>query len=384
MDFGASQFHTHHSKSIRTYVNLLKNKNHRCRVLIPFGSELSEKELGVKPKKILFTFTHAAKFNIRFPSRIFNSALNKFFVISSNKDSQLYTAMVKFILNTLILNFTFLYILINRKKFTHLLFPTICPISQALICKIERMKLNITICVRFTNTSENRGYLSELFPSKEFIIKAKEFKYINFRVGFETKKYQHFMNSESAFHTPFPKQYLKSKASVDSSKLLISFLGYPKAIKGIDVVPEIIKSIHSKRKDISWLVQARDVIDSTNLEIFDTSIEVHIGRIESKLMEELVRKSTLLCLPYSTEKYLLNASAMAYEAADFLKPILTFAGSAFADETIEHGIGIVVENLEEMINTIIRLDPSSILQLQKNIRRYNQYRNEANCRFLEL
>jgi glycosyltransferase involved in cell wall biosynthesis len=358
--------------------------NHKCGVLIPFGSELSENELGVKPKKILLTFTHAAKFNIRFPSTIFNSALNKFFVTSSNKDSQIYKALIKLILNTLILNFTFLYILIYRKKFTHLLFPTICPISQALIYKIERMKLNITICVRFTNTSENRGFLSELFPSKEFIIKAKEFKYINFRVGFETKKYQQFMNFENAFHTPFPMQYLESTGSVNSNKLIISFLGYPKAIKGIDVVPEVIKRVYPKRKDMSWLVQAKDAIDSTNLEIFDTSIEVHLGRIESKLMEDLVRKSTLLCLPYSIEKYLLNASAMAYEAADFLKPILTFAGTAFADETLEHGIGIVVENLEEMIHTLIRFDLSSIPQFQENIRRYNQYRNDANCRFLEL
>jgi len=83
----------------------------------------------------------------------------------------------------------------------------------------------------------------------------------------------------------------------------------------------------------------------------------------------------LVCLPYNIESYTLNASALAYRAADNLTAVATFKGSAFANEVENFGIGLVANDMETLINDISNFDTESS---RDRIIEYNEIRTQSN------
>ena len=75
------------------------------------------------------------------------------------------------------------------------------------------------------------------------------------------------------------------------------------------------------------------------------------------------------------KSYKLNASALAYRAADNLTAVATFKGSAFANEVEKFGIGLVVDDLKTLINEMIKFDVESY---RNRIVEYNKIRIQSN------
>jgi hypothetical protein len=73
-----------------------------------------------------------------------------------------------------------------------------------------------------------------------------------------------------------------------------------------------------------------------------------------------------------------------YQAADFLVPILTFSGSAFAEEVEQFGCGLVANSEEELISKLIKLDFELINTWIDGCIKYNDFRNKSNSIFLGI
>ena len=101
-------------------------------------------------------------------------------------------------------------------------------------------------------------------------------------------------------------------------------------------------------------------------------------------MMKALERSNIICLPYDINAFKFNASAMMYQASDFLVPTLTFDGSAFADDVKSFGNGIVVKNRAEMIKVLNTLNSDKIQLWIGGCKRYNEYRNQSNNVFLEI
>ena len=92
----------------------------------------------------------------------------------------------------------------------------------------------------------------------------------------------------------------------------------------------------------------------------------------------------MICLPYDIDAFKYNSSSMMYQSTDYLVPILTLSGSAFAEEVVEFNCGLVADDIEDLIIRVSRLDLNVINTWIEGCKRYNTYRNQSNCTFLNL
>ena len=77
-------------------------------------------------------------------------------------------------------------------------------------------------------------------------------------------------------------------------------------------------------------------------------------------------------LPYDQKTYHYRGSAALMEAAYFGRPAITLAGTAFADQATYYNLGIVCQNLEQMVSAVIKLsrENRSVLEQQASQSRY--------------
>jgi hypothetical protein len=65
-------------------------------------------------------------------------------------------------------------------------------------------------------------------------------------------------------------------------------------------------------------------------------------------------------------------------------PILTFTGSAFAEEVEKFNCGLVAIDQKDMITRITNLDLNLINNWIEGCQKYNNYRNKSNYDFLDI
>ena len=381
IDFGASLSHTHHHKSIKSFVNLLCSKGYKIIVALPKGSEIDKSFEGAECHKILFSYSHTINFSIKNPFTYINSFLNRLNIVMVKNNfvqNSIRKLIVDFIVNSSIKQIK--RISNNQIK---ILFPTIDPLAIALSLKFESLKIPIDIYGRFTNTAETRGEFSEITNVRSFLNMSKNFNYVDFHSGFETDAYAAFLDQEIYQLSPFPDSKVFSTNKF-KDELVVGFLGVAKEIKGINSAPHIISQVNSHTSALTWLVQYGNSEDPLLDKIRNHNVKFYFGRLSVQKLEELISYSSILCLPYDIEKYRFNASAMAYEAADFLKPVITLSGTAFASEVEKFGIGIVCRDIDDLIQRLRQITLQEVGKLRKNIPGYNDFRKNSNLKFLEI
>ena len=384
VDFGASQNHTHYKESICSFAELISGAGLDYEVWIPSGSEINESNLPIK--RNLLPGYNPIGFTLKKPSTWISGTHGKLHNFSNDNGFLLILKLLA------ILTSLHFMLLLFIKKFRYkkikIVFTTMCAFSFRSLYMLEASKVKIESFCRLTNTSERRGKLSEIITYANFIEESKIFTYVQIRFGVETNAYLRKIqleNDSRGYISKFPSRPNIHNKLVDSSQVTISFLGYPTRHKGQKHIFPIVNQIGQTRPNIDWQIHLFDDDELIPvLKKIGVDIKILTGKISSKSMVDALSKSSLICLPYDIIAFKYNSSAMMYQAADFLVPILTFSGSAFAEEVEQFGCGLVADNEEDLISKIISLDLELINTWIDGCKRYNDFRSKSNYIFLDI
>jgi len=381
VDFGASLNHTHHKQSIFAFSTLLEREDIDFDVWIPIGSEIENTD--VKLRRILLPGTHPCQLRITKINTWLSATLSKLHNIAVKY-------RIKFILSLLLyttaLYFNLLFKIRCKNDKISIIFTTTCPFALRAIYLMELFRIEVDIHCRITNTAEVRGVLADVITLDIFKEKVKKFKYVNVFFGFETKALLNRNETNSRnFISKFPSEQKRLVKDVIGENFTISFLGFPTRNKGHNKIGSIIKKVGEKRPNYLWQVQLyQDDPLIQELNELNLSVKILEGKISSELMIDSLKNSTLICLPYDVDAFKYNSSAMMYESTDYLVPVITFCGSAFATDVDDFSCGVTVKDQDEMINMMINMDSSLLNDWTKGCSSYNSYRNKSNLIFLNL
>lgn len=394
-DFGASLKHTHHGSSIRAFVNLARTRSDIV-VLLPIHSELTAFDLGCEPEEVkycLLPSSHRSKFRKNVLLNLFPVIFDKLATFASASRQFWILKVLIFISNVRLEATLKSFLLKDPRKEVRLLFPTTCPLaigfSERFVKKNSDVRNLERVCLRLTNTAENRGSFAGTNNIETLTTNLLLYNNSSIFIGFEMEEYFHSLPELKAlaFHSPFPCPNSWTCSDTRSlDKLTFSFLGFPKSIKGITNISEIVTRVNKVcGRKISWIIQITNDENPTwdNL-LSQENISLLKGKISSEKMMDSIYRSDYLVLPYDPSHYRRNASAMAYLAAEQLKPVLTLTGSAFANEVEKFSIGLVYPSIDKLIEGIKKIVEGESRINSDDIVRYNTYRNNSNLRFLGL
>jgi hypothetical protein len=381
VDFGASLNHTHHKLAISGFAHLLKDQDFE--ILVPFGSEVTLNNFN--PKRVLLPGTHPISFSIMKP-KSWISGIHGFLHNFANRKNNF--LIYSFLLN---ISASYFYLLIKRKATKlniAIIFPTFCPFAMRACKLLNFMKMEIKIFARLTNTAEIRGLARKQNFLQNSLNEANNFKSVKINFGIETQSFRDYITNsfKYQFHlSPIPSENIPTKEPVENQKLVVSFLGYPTIDKGQEHILPIIHTVSKHRKDILWQVQVAENSElKTQLNNLNLNIVILEGKISQPRLEAALNLSSVICLPYNVVAFKLHASAMMYNACNFLVPILTFKGTAFANEVIEFSCGLALDSRLDLIETINSLNLPTIQKWIDGCKTYNHYRNQVNLDFLEV
>ena len=383
IDFGASLNHTHHKEAIFAFATLLNSNKIRNQIWVPFGSEIQHENLLIK--KILLPGTHPINFQAKKLQTWVSSLHGKF---NNHAISTKNFRLGKFLMKLTAVYFYCLLKFKFRDKHFSILFPTACPFTFESLVLLEKKKINVNVYVRLTNTAEQRGFSSSIFDLPAFLQISETFVNVKIRLGIENdiflKKHK-ALGDLMTYSSKFPSQSKISRKIDLDQKLVISFLGYPTINKGHEHLLPILESVALQNPDYVWQVHLyeNDPLDRY-FDFAGVQVVKYRGKITSIAMVKALEASSLICLPYDVNAFKFNASAMMYQASDFLVPTITFEGSAFAYDVKTFGNGIAVKNRAEMIKVLNALNINEIQSWVDGCKRYNDYRNSTNKMFLEI
>lgn len=384
MDFGASLTHTHHKETVYSFAELLVSKHKNFEIWLPAGSEVRSEKFQIN--YCLIPGFNPVSFNFKKTQTWLPGIHGKIHNFANRYNLKLILEVLLF------LNAAHFFFLVKKKsvefKEINIIFTTMCGFAFKALYLLESKKIKITTFCRLTNTAERRGAISKLVRVEDFIESTKSFRFVDTRFGTETLAYMRkigLSDDARAFISKFPAQQKILHKETDLANVTISFLGYPTRDKGQEnVVPLISRTVRSDLK-LNWKVQVyeNDPIVS-ELGGINAQIEILVGKIPAEKMNDALLGSTLICLPYDPIAFEFNSSAMMYQATDYLLPVMTYSGSAFAAEVDQFQCGIVAQNLEDLIEKIDSFQPNQISNWIGGCVKYNEFRNSSNSVFLDL
>jgi len=392
IDFNASLLHTHHGGAIKSFAELLQNRDQKYEILLPIGSRLDLSEFDTTTNYCLIPGSHTVAFSLWAPSSWINSIIGKFYnylPIQVRFFSFSYHFFLKLIQRLIILitykNLSKRIILWGHHDI-NILFPTACPLSFALARKLENHEIRCKLFMRLTNTNENKGIFKVLNDKHVFVHDSQLFNFVECKFGFEMFEYSEtFSKDIEISHSPLPTR-IKPKVNA-TARNLACFLGSPQKHKGQHDLLKIVEgTLNSDAVQINWVVQTSE--DSYDLfkaiKGHPERLQLEVGFVTDEKMSLVLTDSSLACLPYDIDRYTYNASAFAYLCADYSVAVATFNGSAFSKEIDRYEIGFTAPNAQLLCEKIISFFRNNNEQIYENISRYNSYRVKANLSFLNL
>lgn len=383
IDFGASLVHTHHSRVIRGFTEMIEKAGDDLTVYLPMGSEIATVGQLSAHRRILIPSYHPVGFRVRQPTT-WIPGLSR--VLYSKTENTKMHSIFSRLLSRVIVKFSLLQI---REQFRNnpdsvVIFPTACPISVRLGGEIENKFPQAKLVYRLTNTAERRGYFAKFFDFTFEISQLIRLSATNIRIGFEMHEYGDSLEipRSNLYFSPTPPCVEIREKSADQELKSFGFLGMAQRHKGVSWLVEIINGTlnNAKPNQLSWVIQTEDPPPTEISEISAShNVTILPGRLSELEMSKAFARLDLICLPYNVGSYTLNASALAYRAADNLTAVATFRGSAFANEIQKFEIGLVVNDLEDMIIEMSKFDTESS---KARIIEYNQVRLISNMNLI--
>jgi hypothetical protein len=383
IDFGASLLHTHHSRVIRGFVELIEQAGNDLTVYLPIGSEIANVGNHSKHRRILIPSYHPVEFRFKQVSS-WIPGLSRI-LYSKTEDSKLHKIASHILSQTIVMLtvFTITKEIRNRSD-SIFIFPTACPISMRFGERIKKKFPQVKLVYRLTNTAERRGYFTKYFDVTSEASQLIRLFSSDIRFGYEMEEYSSTLaiSKSNLYFSPTPPCLELKEKSADQTKKTFGFLGMAQRHKGITWLVEIISKtlLNSKASSVSWIIQTDNPPPFELLE-FSTNplVKLLVGRQSELEISEAFTQINLICLPYNVDSYKLSASALAYRAADNLTAVATFRGSAFANEIERYGIGLVVEDLEGLIRGMSEFDTE---ESKTKIVEYNRVRVQSNLNLI--
>ena len=379
IDFGASLMHTHHSRVIRGFIELIETDGYQVSVYLPLGSEIAIAGKRATHRRILIPSYHPVGFRFKHPTSWIPGITR---ILYSQTENSKWRSVVSGIMTRLIVEFALLGVKGNLQKFPDsiVIFPTACPISVRLGKRIKDKFSKAKLVFRLTNTAENRGYFTSYVDSTLELSKLIESFPTDIRVGYEMKEYANSLklSKSNLYYSPTPPCLEIGEKSINQAKRTLGFLGMAQRHKGTTWLVEIISKTlaNAEANSVSWIIQTEDPPPRELLELSTKSqVKLLPGRLSESEMSWAFINIDVVCLPYNVESYKLNASALAYRAADNLTAVATFKGSAFANEIEIFGIGLVASDLDALISEMSNFDTESS---RARIAEYNNVRAQSN------
>lgn len=383
IDFGASLLHTHHSRVIRGFTELIERAGDDLKVFLPIGSEITNAGRHARHRRILIPSYHPVEFRVKQPSSWIPGLTR---VLYSKSENTKIHNIVSHILSRSIVGLAFFTVTkeIRNHPESIVIFPTTCPISMRLGKKIKEKFPRVKLVFRLTNTAERRGYFTKYFDLTLEASQLIRLSSADIRFGYEMKEYAATLaiSQSNLYFSPTPPCLEIRERSTNQTDKSFGFLGMAQRHKGVVWLVEIISKtlVNTKNTQLSWIIQT-DNPPPAELSVFsmNPNVKLLIGRQSESEISEAFSQLDLICLPYNVESYKLGASALAYRAADNLITVATFRGSAFAHEIEKFGIGLVVDDLEGMISQMSEFKPEST---KAQILEYNRVRLQSNLQLI--
>ena len=379
IDFGASLMHTHHSRVIRGFIELVEKDGSQLTVYLPLGSEIATLGKNTIHRRILVPSYHPVGFRFKHPTSWIPGFSR---ILYSRTENSKIQEVFCSVLSRVIVESALLGTLKNFRSSPDsiVIFSTTCPISVQLGKRIKEKFPRTKLVYRLTNTAEKRGYFTRHFDSILEISKQIQSSPSDIRIGYEMEEYANSLalSKSNLYFSPTPPCFEIEDNSGDPKKKIFGFLGMAQKHKGINwMVGIITKTLAiAETNSLSWIIQTEDPPPKELLELSTRpQIKLLPGRLSESEMSKAFTNVDLVCLPYSTESYKSNASALAYRAADNLTAVATLRGSAFANEIEKFRIGLVVDNLEDLISGMSAFDTEGC---RARIIEYNRVRFQSN------
>jgi hypothetical protein len=378
IDLGASIYYTHHCEQINGFAKLINDLDSKYRIALPIGSQCSLKKNVILSK--LLPASQTVEFELARPTSWISALIGKLITISSSSDAAfIYKFISRITFNVLVyVNFR----IINQIRGTSkILFPTACPVTLAIVERFELKKIRCQILVRFTHTTETRGYFSDLVDYKNFIDRWSKFKHVNLILGYEMKEFmQSLKNSDFLKHSPHPKVTDKLNTK---KQFQFGFFGKMQNRKGLISLLEIIEGlIRLGVPSSDFCVQIPTAHSNLSLSPNLDGVTFFWDNLEIGQLNQYISQTKLVILPYEISTYMKNSSAMVYRCLDLGVPIATFKGSAFAREINDFNIGLIFADVEEAITLLSKCDDEQLAQISSNIDQFNLWRRNSNVDFL--
>ena len=376
--------HTHHGMLIAGYADLIDSINSSVDIFLPIGSEISIDGLKYRTFYSLLPSNNPVGFSIN-PTSWLPGIIGKLFNFSKNTRLQ---EKISRALGWLTVKLAARKIssYIREASLTTIVFPTACPITFKLGLELEKQKFRVKLVYRLTNTAERRGFYTKFFDLKFNLESLNNSKFIQSKFCYEMKEYGKSLIefSKELHYSPAPPN---SKILVNRSprkNLHFGFLGMAQKQKGISLLKDIVDGVTTRigDKKVSWIIQVTNDAPRELIELSkNEEVSLLFGRISEDELNSSLYLVDLICLPYDVGTYKLNASALAYRAADNLTLVATLTGSAFANEISENKIGIVENNIDDLIRAIKSFDFTNLEYLDR-IDAYNKMRINSNLKII--
>ena len=385
VDFGASLMHTHHSRVIEGFSQLLLEKEKNFEILLPLASEINISCSNLVRKNLLPSY-HPAGFSFSRIETYVPALLGKLFSLVTD------TSLHKFVSRILIsLTVRKFYKYLRSSKFREelitIIFPTACPITFEVGKYLNKKNFKATLIYRLTNTAERRGFHLVNFDLRRDIQELQNSNCITAKFAYEMVEYVEDLPVDSNLlsYSPTPPCKERLTQQSDSDVLIIAFLGMAQKHKGIKWLAELVEQSFKMRKisKLRWIIQTETTVPP-ELIFLSNKYDLLLlpGRLNENEMSDALAKAHLICLPYNKDSYLKNASALAYRAADNFTAVATFRGTAFANEIEKYGIGIVADTTFDLVARMTAQFEARAWS--EKIIAYNLIRKNANLKLLDL
>jgi len=389
IDFTARHSYTHMAPLIKVYSEIISANGYQVHILLSKFADRGffDSIMGTKKYKL--------------PSSIYTPAIRESFLVflfyrllgkrwaSVSTDSLMKRSVRRIqILKTVM--YLFKTSKLTKGKIL-LLLPSADPLSIELIKTISKFHFARKFCIRIRMVgSESRGVLGHETIYKD-LIQVQSTDKIDLQIGFETQAYADFLvkkgiDSGCLSWSPWPTFNIEKLISKDESKnTSIGFLGGAKKRKGFDLIPLIINYLICSGGNYKFFIQKSAypwVEYHKTLSILEKEFKNRCEFLPANIdLDKLLKiLSTLDCLilPYDPESYKINASGILYHSADAGIPVVTFSGVGFEQEIKEYQVGIIVDDLALIENSILQALKISSTKFEI----YNKSRNNANNSFL--
>lgn len=401
IDFNASKRYSHHWYLVQQYQQFLLRFKTDYEIWIPENAHKDVLQaLGKNCYSFLKSNYHGYERQQNFFKWSINKSIDVFFGFTRKKIR--WVAESETIKKLLVNYFTYRPFVKIKKRIklgykVGIVFPSADTLAVRLVEKCLRNGLDIErVCLRLAHTYKDSLRFDDMESTLQKLI--SDYPNCDFALGYETIPLKKLLKSsgipdKNQFWSPAPPIQKPGKKTLfeernpkfNSSLLTFSFLGAARPGKGFEDIPKLISLLGVL--DLQFKVFIQQAVYSwpeyettmEQLKTFPTIIEFLPSDLSQVHLEQILKKTDILLLPYKENDYKIAGSALFFLAAEYEIPTLTKTDVSFAWDIETYKLGATYKGEEEFVVKMRSMTNNSEIY---NFELYNQDRLAAIEKFL--